>query len=164
MPMVQWTSTSDPRPRRARRTTGSRRFPARAGVQSSGSMARLSRDTTKPGGPERLNSSSESKLPQRSRVNPGSICHPVGLDQRGFCLTLTTPVTLSSFSFRFLELTAVGQSAVEDQGVEGAEMAAVCAHLCELRPGFLNARNYGPTDLRRQEKNLKKTRDREFRR
>ena len=29
-----------------------------------------------------------------------------------------------------LELTEVGQPAVEDQGVEGAEMAAVYAHLC----------------------------------
>ena len=61
-PMGHTTSTSAPRLRRARRTTGFRPFPARAGILSSASTARSSPGTTRPGGPGRSNWWSESEV------------------------------------------------------------------------------------------------------
>ena len=63
-PTGRWTSISDPRPRPARRRTGCRPSPARAGTPSCASMARWSRGSTRPGGRGRSNSSRD--LPTRS--------------------------------------------------------------------------------------------------
>jgi len=77
------------------------------------------------------------------------VVHAGGLDEGRAAATQLAAVTLTERNSRYLELTEIGQTAVEDQGVEGAEMAAVCAHLCELRPGFLHARTCsGPTSLK----------------
>jgi hypothetical protein len=56
MPTVQWIFISVPMPRPARRRTGLRPFPARAGSCSCVSTARWNRGSTRLGGPERLNS------------------------------------------------------------------------------------------------------------
>ena len=50
MRTVRWMSISDRKPRPARRTTGCRPFPARAGTRSCASMARSNRGSTRPGG------------------------------------------------------------------------------------------------------------------
>ena len=49
MPTARWTSTSVPRCRRARRRTGSRPCPAKAGSRSSASTARWNRSSTRRG-------------------------------------------------------------------------------------------------------------------